>query len=375
MGKRELFIAIAFIVAGAAAYQLTTPPRTAGREGFSFSRFLDNAKRGIRGNAAQASYTTSGTIRVAPDLAEVRVEGLNRAVRFVGEARTDIAYELATESSGPDKAAALDYARQVLVKTDDLGSALTIRVIYPRGGRQFASMTLRLPSRLGVLVSTSNGLDVSNLASAHLDNVGGEVTLSRITGAVTGLHRNGSLVAREAGSTKLTLQRSRASFENIEHGLTLDVRDGECRIANSKGPIELDQTRADITVVNHGGAIRISGTEGRVTIADPHEVVKVDVRRAEVEATLGRAVPLTLLTTDDTLRVLLDGPPPVSIDVVANLGKIRAEDFHVQPDTIDQESRLTHTFGGGGVRVSLRNLRGDIVIRNTHGSIVNPRSK
>jgi hypothetical protein len=206
--------------------------------------------------------------------------------------------------------------------------------------------------------------------------VAGDAVVSGVTGALTGMHRNGSLRVRDTGSVKLTLQRSRATFDNVLRGLTLDLRDGECRIANSKGPVELDEARAEITVTNHSGPIRIGGNDGRVTLTDPHDASTVDVRRAEVEASLLRPVPLTLLTTDDTLRLILDGPPHVAIDAVASLGRVHAEDFQLSAESGDQESRLTHSFGGSGdPRVSLRNLRGDIVIRNVRGSIVNPRGK
>jgi hypothetical protein len=257
-----------------------------------------------------------------------------------------------------------------------LGSALTLRIAYPRGEHQAVSILVHLPGRLGVSVSGGSGIDLTGVASAHLDNLSGDATISHVAGALTGAHRNGQLRIDTTGLVKLSLQRSRSSFDGVTRGLTLDVRDGECRIADSKGPIELDEMRAEVTIANHAGPVRIGGSEGRITLTDPRDVVKVDVRRAEVEASLAHPVALTLLTTDDTLRLLLDGPPNVAVDAAASLGRVHAEDFQLSADTSDQESHLTHTFGSGrGARVSLRNLRGDIVIRNLRGSIVNPRRK
>jgi hypothetical protein len=375
MGKRELFIAIAFIVAGVVAYQIAAPPPAPGK-GFSLNQLWNDTRRGMRANAAQATFTRTGSLPVSGELTDVRLEATSAQVQVLGEARADIGYELAVQSTGADHETALMYAKQVAVKTDDLGASMTLRLTYPKQGRHSAAITLHVPSRLGVLVSSSSGLLASKLASAQLDNVGGDVTIAEVSGAVTGSHRNGSLRVRSAGSVKLTLQRSRASFENVQRGLTLDLRDGECRIGNSKGPIELDQTRTEITILNHDGPVRIGGNDGSVTLTDPHDASKVDVRRAEVEVSLLRPVPLTLLTTDNTLRLMLDGPPHVAIDAVASLGRVRAEDFQLSAEPGDQESHLAHTFGGsGGARVSLRNLRGDIVIRNLRGSIVNPRGK
>jgi hypothetical protein len=91
---------------------------------------------------------------------------------------------------------------------------------------------------------------------------------------------------------------------------------------------------------------------------------------------LAAAVPLTLLTTNDTLRLVLSGPPNVTLDALTNQARIDASDFGLQAETSDQDARLTHTFGARGApRVSLRNSRGDILIKNLRGAIVNPDRK
>src|SRR5262245_5320694 len=297
MGKRELVIALAFIVVGAVVYQFTAPDPKPNEKGFSFSRFWNNARRELRGNAAQASLTTTGTLPVSHELNDVRLEGTFAELKFIGEDRPDVAYEIAVQSNGPDKDAALEYAKKVVLKTDDLGRSLTLRLNYPREGRQTAAVVLHVPSRLGILVASSSGFQASKVASAHLDNAAGDVTLSSIAGAISGAHRNGTLRVREAGSVKLMLQRSRATIDGVEKGLTLDMRDGECRISDSSGPIEMDEARAEVTITNQDGPVQIRGSDGRVTLANPRAESKIDVRRAEVEVRVAQAVPLTLLTT------------------------------------------------------------------------------
>jgi hypothetical protein len=378
MGKRELFIAIAFILVGVVAYELTAPPPKAGEEGFSFSRLWNNARRGMRGNPAQVAFTQTGTFQAPTGVSEIRFEGNARRVRVIGESRTDIAYELAVESNGPDAPTALGYAKNTVLKQDNLGPALALRISYPREGRQSATLQVRVPSRFGVLIASptpSGGIEASHVAAVHLDNVSADATITNVAGAVVGGHRNGVLTVRDVGSVKMTLQRSRATFDGVQQAVTLDIRDGECAITNSNGPVELDENRAEVTIAGHHGTVRVGGTEGRVSLNDPRQESKIDVRRAEVEVRLVQAIPLTLLTTDETLRLLLDGPPRVMIDAAANLGHIQAADFGLQPESVDQESRLTHDFGNGGPRVSLRNLRGDIVIRNSHAEIVIKKSK
>jgi len=212
--------------------------------------------------------------------------------------------------------------------------------------------------------SVSSGVEATGLSALHLENVSGDSEVSAISGTLGGFHRNGSLKVRGIGSVKMTLQNSRATFEDVQQGLTLDLREGECRIQSSKGPIELDERRTEVQILNHEGSVRVGGNDGRVNLDRPRGESKVDVHNTEVEVRLAQAIPLSLLTSDDTLRLLLEGPPHVVIDAVASQGRIQASDFGLQPESLEQEARLTHEFGGGP-RVSLRNLRGDIVIRNS----------
>ena len=377
MGKRELFIALTFVTVGVIAYHLTAPAPTPNSRGFSVSRLWDNARRGMRGNFAQATATSEGTLPVTAALTEVRLEGLlTGRVQLVGESRGDISYQLTVQSTGPDPGTALDFAKRVRLRTDDLGSALTLQLEYPREGRQSALLLVRLPSRLAAIVDGATGAEVSNLASAHLDGISGDANVSHVAGLVAGSHRNGSMTVSDVGAVKLTLQRSRASFERVARGLTIDVRDGECRIDHVGGPVELDEMRAEVTIANPSGAVRVGGTDGRITLVHPLAESTIDVRRAEIEVQLAAAVPLRLLTTDDTLRLLLDGPPAVTMDAVARQGRIDATDFGLQPEDVDQEARLSHTFGTNGVaRVSLRNARGEIVIKNSRQTIENGERK
>jgi hypothetical protein len=377
MGKRELFIALAFVAIGVIAYHLTAPAPVAGRQGFSLSRIWNDARRGIHGNAAEGTASSQETLPAPAGLTELRVQGLlSGRVRLIGESRGDIAYVLSVQSTGPDPSAALEYARRVRLKADDLGGALTLQAEYPKVGRQSATLEVRLPSRLAVLVDGAGGVEVSNLAAARLDGVAGDVTVSSVAGTLAGSHRNGSFTVEDVGSVKLTLQRSRASFDRVAGALTLDVRDGECRVVDVRGPIEIDEVRAEVTITNPRGPVRVGGTDGRVTLVHPAAESAVDVRRAEVEVQLAASVPLRLLTTDDTLRLLLEGPPAITIDAVASQGHIDAAAFGLQAEQVDQESRLAHAFGANGApRVSLRNTRGEIVIKNSRETIVNRERK
>jgi hypothetical protein len=220
-----------------------------------------------------------------------------------------------------------------------------------------------VPMHLAARIDGGNGAYATNVASVDIENVSGDVTILEIAGALTGQHRNGDLRATGIGVVKLALSRSQATFDHVVRGLTLDARNGELHINGSSGPIQLDSQGSETTIKDQAGPIHVAGSGGRVIIMSPREETNVDMRGAEVEVTLAKAVPMSLLTSEDTLRLLLDGPPAMIVDAIASEGQIQAADFQLVSEAGDREAKLSHTFGANGPRVTLRNSRGDIVIR------------
>jgi hypothetical protein len=366
MGKRELLIIVAFVAIGAVAFELTAPPAPEGRS-FSLTRWWQSARRGMRGNQAIASSTQHGEIDLSSGVSELRVGGLNRGVRIVGEDRKNIAWELHVESNGPDDATALAWSKKAKLKLDDLGSSLALTVSFPTEGTQWGALMLRVPAKLALKISGgSGGADVAEVAAVDFDRATGTVTLKDITGAATGSQTNGELTIDGASAVDMTLTNTRAKITNIRKSVMLNARNGRCEIADVEGSVEIDQTNQETTLEGPGGPTRVTGTGGRVTIAHPRKEVKVDCRRAEVEVSLDEPVPMTLLTSDETLRLMLDGPPAISLDAVATEGgSIRAEDFDLPIKSVEGEQRCNKVFGNSSSapRVTLRAVRGSIVIR------------
>jgi hypothetical protein len=370
MGRRELLLILAFVVVGVVAYQLTAPSPKEGERGLSPSRIWDNMRREMRGNAGNASYTHRGSIPVAAEVTQLRISNAHSVV-ITGEARRDVAYELTVRSRAEDDTTALELAKATAFRQDDLGNSVAFRVTYPRGGQQTAAIVLKVPSHLAIRVESGGPAaraQVSGVASVDLGGISGETSVTDTPGGVSGTHQRGDLTVSNVGSVNLTLTNSQATFTGVQKGLTIIARSStECRITGSQGPLIVDENNAEITVTGHAGPIRVTGTSGRVTIDRPQQEVKVDTRRAEIEVTLAAAVPMTLLTTAETLRVLLDGPPVVTIDaIVTDGGHIQAGDFNLTPEGSEQEFRLTHSFGSDRApRLALRNQNADIVIRRT----------
>lgn len=362
MGKRELLIIVAFLVVGAVAYQLAAPAAPEDR-GFSLSRFLDSVRREVRGNPGAADWESTGTIAVSAELTELRIGSATRGVEVIGEARDDIEYVLSVSSNGPDNDLALQYAKAVVLERDDLGFALGLRIAYPDEARQTSGLVLRVPRRLTVRAE-GRSIQASGVAGVDLENVVGDTTLRDIAGRVSGAHRSGRLVVEGAQEANLSLTNSESELSAVRGDIRVTARNGELVVRDAAGPLEIDQVNLDLSLQAPRGTVYVSGTGGEIRIVDPQGEVRVDTRRAEVELQLDRGVTATVLTSGDTIRLLLGDATAISLDAVAtNGGEIQAAEFELAAEGDDRERRLRHTFNGGTTRVALRNDDGEIVIR------------
>lgn len=363
MGKRELLIIAGFAVVGAIVYQFTAAPSTQ-TSSFSFADFFSEARREMRGNPGRASTTHSATIAVDAAVRELRILRVGRDVQVIGEARTDIEYALAVSSNGPDDATAKSYVDRTVFERDDVADSLVLRVTYPVEATQETSLVIKVPARLAVRVENSNGVTIDGVAAAHIEAARGAVTLSNIAGSVTGIHQDGNVTITGAASVKMRLTRLRSRLEAVSGDQTLDVRDGECTLVEPAGAVEIDSLRAELTVTRPKGSVIVRGSDGRVAIDAPSGDSRVDMRRAEVEVTLTGRAPVTILTTDQTARLIIKDSAAFRLDAVSTSGRIQATDLNLTPETTGNDTKLTHTFGtGGSARVTVRNTRGDIVVR------------
>jgi hypothetical protein len=364
MGRRELLIALAFVVVGIVAYQFGAPPAKTG-QGFSFHRFFTAARQKIQSDNAQASYTQRGTLTVGPDLVEVRVAHITQGVTITGEARSDIAYELKVDSTGPDTATALSYAKRATITTDDLGSALALGADYPSEGSQVAWLTLRVPMRLSARLDNADSVRITHVGGVRFDGVSGEAVLEGLSGAVTGQFRTGSLVVTGASSVEMALQGANATFDGVVHDTTLTIRAGRCTLKHAMGAIEIDATNTEVFVTEPAGSVHVGATGGHVTVTRPAHAIDLEGRRTGLDVTLAAAVAMTLITSDEPLNLRFEAaPPPIAIDAAASDdGSIRADDPRLAITSDNHTTRLMHDFGGPSApRVVMRNQRGEIVI-------------
>jgi hypothetical protein len=364
MGRRELLIALAFVVVGIVAYQFGAPPAKAG-QGFSFRRFFADARQRIQSDRAQASFTQRGTLPVGPDLAEVRVSHITQGVTITGEARSDIAYELKVDSTGPDSAAALSYAKRTTLTSDDLGSALALGADYPSEGSQVAELTLHVPMRLSARLANAQSVRITHIGSLRFDAMSGDAVVEGLSGAITGQFRTGSFSVAGAASMDMTLQGTNATLDGVSHDATLTVRAGRCTLSHIMGAIEIDATNTEIFVTAPLGRVHVGANGGHVSVTRPQHGIDLEGRHTGLEVILAAAVPMTLITTDEPLTLRFSAAPPaITIDAAASDGgSIRTDDPRLLITSDNRTKRLTHDFAGPSApRVVMRNQRGEIVI-------------
>ena len=360
MGKRELLIIVAFVVVGICAYQLSAPPAAEG-QGFSLTKFLQGIKREV--NPASGSFTQTGQIPITHGIKELRFSGAVRQLRITGEDREDIEYELAVNSSGPDEATAVAYAKRTKLQPDEIAETLTLEINYPEEATQTAGLSLKVPREIAVRISGRGTPVVTSVRAVYLESVLGDATLEAIDGEVHGSHRSGRLTIKGADRVDLTLNSSRATLRDVTHGTTLNVQGGECSVSESSGAITIEGRNAEIRVSGHNGEIRVTGTGGNLRIDEPGGPVKADVQRMELEVTVDKPVAMTLFTTDETLRVLLPEDAKLAIDAATTGGEIQASELDLTPEVRDHDARLAHALGASQPKIAMRNSRGDIVIR------------
>jgi len=321
-------------------------------------------KNEMRANASSATITKNGTFAVSTSVTQLQVYTPRSVpLTIVGGARNDVAWEMPVQSTGPDEATARAWAAKSDVNADERGSTLALNLVFPDEGTQSGSLTLKVPARIGVRVENAGHIQVSHVAAVELRNPSGETVLSDVT-SVTGGHRSGDLTVTGADTVEVTVTSSRSKFRAIKKTLSINGRNGECTILESPAEIEATLQNVELVVNALSGLVKINGDGGQAKVLEAHKLA-IDVRRMgiDVEAAPAPDADLTIITTDEPLRLTLGPDPSVTLDaVISGGGALRAGDFNLQPTKQDRESRLKATLGKGSARIVLRNARGDIVI-------------
>lgn len=367
MGKRELLLAAAFLIAGVLVYQFTAPPPAPGERSFSLSQIVNNVRREIRGNRANAETTTTSTHALPASVTELRLSLGRVDVTMTGEDRKDIEAQLQVRSTGFDVPEAERLAKESILTLEDAGSSVLGRMTFPEAGRQTAKLTLKVPARLAVRMDANSGeLTLTNLASVELVNARRETRLARIAGRVTATQTGGILRVLDAGSLKLTTRGADAVLEDIRGESLLNLRDGEVKGSRLIGPVELETHGTDVTfdkLEQATGTWRCNTVNGTLTLRGLRTDGRIDARNTGVSVDIDRAAPLSIYAEgEDTVNVTAPAGG-YQLDAVALRGEITLPEGTLQVAANGQERRAAGAVGGGGPTITIRATRGNIAIK------------
>ncbi len=363
MGKRELLVILVFAILGIVVYQFTASPD----QGTSFSVSLGNTAqrivRGIRGQHFNAVQRSQATRPVASSVQELRISGV-REVSVVGESRSDVATELLVNSSGVDQADAEKLAAAATLTVDETPGAIAFGVSYPQEGRQTATLTLRVPSRLAVRLTEIRGpIRVSDVARVQLAATRGETTLTNIGGAVDGEHRGGRLEVGSAGSVRLTVRSAEVQLRKVSGTTQLDLTGGELKAGALDGPLTIESRSTDIDVEAAAGEVKVNATAGSVTIGGLRQPVRCDGQHTDFRLTLLNPAAVTVFTTGGSVELATPPDGGVSVDAAATNGEVRVSGLDLPVHTDERTQRASGAVGGGGPMISLRSTGGTITVR------------
>ena len=376
MGKRELLLIVGFLIVGAVVYQATAPAPDPNAKGFSFSRFVEAARREIRGNRATSEVTRTQSIALDAETSEIRVIGYVTHVEIAGEARADVEATLRVHSRAYDDAEAKKYAEETVLKPDLASTRLTLEVDYVEGrhtGRQAATLILKVPSRMRARVESRPGkLLVSNIAGLEASNSGGDTTITKIDGRVEIVHRGGKLTITDVARLKLTGRSAEVRVTGVASDAAITIEQGgELSAGRIGGPLEVESRNAELTfeaLENTRGPIRINSTNGSLTLKGLKSETRIDARNVDVSVAMAGAAPVAIYSDGEDVGLV---PPPdgFRLDAVITNGRIAPDtmikelgiETTTPPDS--QETRATATVRGGGPTITIRATRADLTFR------------
>ena len=368
MGKRELLLIVAFVIAGAVVYHVSAPPPAPGEQSFSLGQLLENARRHIRGNRATAESTTTTRHPVDPAVAELRINSRMGELTIVGEDRADIEAELRVQSNGFDDAEAQRLAHETTLHVEGAGSRLVASVAYPRGSSQRTlRLTLKIPARLQVTLEAGGGpLEIAGVAGVELSSTRGAARIRTIAGKVTGTHRGGELHIADIASVRLTTMGADVQIERVAGDTSVNIRSGELRATELGGGIDIDSQGADIALEKlqkANGLLRVNAVSGSVTVKGLQTEARIDVHNSDLDIVADRTAPLAIYSDGGGSVEITPASGGYQLDVLATRGDITLPEGTLQTTTNGEEHRAAGAVNGGGPTLTIRSARADITVR------------
>ena len=381
MGKRELLLAVVFLIIGIVVYQVTAPAADPNRRGWSVGGIVEQIRREIRGNQAQAKANASRTIAAPESVRELKIVVGSVNVTVVGEDRTDIQADMAVTSNAYDAAEAERTAKASTLKVDEAGPVVTLTPYFPPEGEQRASLTVKVPSRLELRVEKNNTLEVTNVAALTVSGRG-QTTAETVAGPVQVSQRGSSITLIDIGPLKLSSQAgTEARVSNVRGDASFSLQGGELQASEIDGNIEIESRNSDIKLEKLEKLrrpIRINATGGEVAVLGVQTELRIDGRETDIRVEQSAAALLAVYNEGNETVELTVPSGGFRIDAVTIDGRVTIDEALEkagvkvttsgsqggETGSSNEEHRVQAAVRGGGPMITVRARRGDIVLRS-----------
>ena len=381
MGKRELLLAAAFVLAGIVVYQVAAPAADPARPGWSVGGLVERMRREVRGNQATATAQSSSTIQASESIRELRILVGSVDLTVAGEERQDIQADLAVTSNAYDMGEAERTAKAVKLNVDTAGPVITVTITFPEEGRQRASLAFKVPARLELRIEKNNPLEVHNVAALAVTGRG-RTTVKGVPGPVQVNQRGSNIDVTETGPLRLTtFSGAEAKVSNVRGDATFSLQGGELHAGHIDGGIEIEARNCEITLDNlekARGQFRINATGGEVAVLGVQTELRIDGRETEIRVEQSAAAPLSIYNHGNETVELTVPAGGFRIDAATIDGRLNVEPALEKSgikvttsggqagDAGDsrEEHRAEGSVRGGGPAITVRARGGDIVLRS-----------
>ncbi|MDQ3069181.1 MAG: DUF4097 domain-containing protein [Acidobacteriota bacterium] len=360
MGKRELGLILAFVVAGLIVWQVTAPK--AEGPGFSFGNWMSDVRREMRGRNASAELKTTPAVPLEAGANELRVTIVGE-LTIKGEDRTDVSAEFTVTSNGFDDAEAKRLAEESKLVVSRFADSVVVTTKFPEEGSQQARLILRVPRTLRVQLDGRGTATVTDVAEVVFARASGTVKLTAVAGAVKGEFRGARLTLDGAQTLDLVSVNGEHSFSGIRGDVRLESRSGEVRLIKPGGRVIVTGRDGRIRIDGAQGDVRVEAVEGAVELNDIASGVEIDARAARVVATWQKAAQAKIQARDGSVELVLPKDAATySLDARATQGELRVPES-LTKTAEGQETSAIRSGGSNASPIFVRGVGTSITIR------------
>jgi hypothetical protein len=258
-----------------------------------------------------------------------------------------------------DRRLAEEFAGKVEIQATGQGDSFVIATSYPPDVRDpqlgyEVHMSIRMPAGVAALVRNAFG-DVRIVGmdgDCRVVNRYGEVEVDRC---------DRSVVENTYGRVRLAQTRGLAVVRNSYGDVDLRLAGGPVQVTNRYGTVHTEQSADDVTIDNQFGNVFARSDRGALSIANRYGDVNAWVDDAELAA-------LSIMSRLGRVNLSLGEQVPFRIDATARQGRIVSGlPFEVRRVGTAQE--VSARQGAGGPQIDIRGVWSDLVI---HGDVSEP---